>query len=91
MPLSPIRKYAALVGPRIALVAIFTALLFSAWTLTMGPLYRTRSAAVCAHRYADAKTLAETTTVDMHPYADSTGKRGYRCGMTRSVTLGDIK
>lgn len=86
-----ITKYLSLVKNGLVLAAIFTVLLFGAWKLTMGPLYRTNDAASCRSKYATAKTLAETTTVDFQPYADSARKRGLRCGMTRSVTLGGIK
>lgn len=91
MLLSSIRKYLPRAGKGVALAAIFSVLLFSAWKLTSGPLCRTNDAAHCRSKYADARTLAETTTVDFQPYADSTGKRGLRCGMTRSTTLSDIK
>ena len=91
MSLSPFKKYLTLFRNGLVLAAVFTVLLFGAWKLTTGPLYRTNDAATCHSKYAAAKTLVETTTVDFQPYADSTGKRGLRCGMVRSVTLSGIK
>ena len=91
MPLSSIRKYLPLARKGIVLAAILSVALFGAWKLTMGPLYRTNNAAQCRSKYADARTLAETTTVDFLPYADSTRARNRRCGMMRSATMGDIK
>ena len=90
MTLQPIRKYFPLVRKGVALVAVFAVLLFGAWKLTMGPLYHTNDAAACRSKYADAKTLAESTTVDFQPYKDSTSGRRLRCGFTRSVSLNSI-
>ena len=91
MPASPIGKYLLLARKGMVLAAILSVALLGAWKLTMGPLHRTNNAAECRSKYADARTLAETTTVDFLPYADSTGARNRRCGMMRSATMGDIK
>jgi len=91
MPLSSISKYLPMARKGIVVAAILSVALFGAWKLTMGPLYRTNTAAQCQGKYANATTLAETTTVDFQPYADSTGKRHLRCGVTRSTTLSGIK
>ncbi|MEO7362786.1 MAG: hypothetical protein ABI120_20810 [Gemmatimonadaceae bacterium] len=91
MPSSSIRKYLSIARKGIVVAALLSAALFGAWKLTMGPLYRTNTAAQCQTKYAHATTLTETTTVDFQPYADRVGNRRLRCAMTRATTLSGIK
>lgn len=57
--------------------------------LALAPIHSVRTAAECARTYAEARTNADTVSVDMMSYPSATGRRRL-CGQLRRTATIDL-
>jgi hypothetical protein len=67
----------------LASIGLLVLVALLAMKLAVAPLYDRYNAAECREAYAQARTLADSLRIDLHPYASPRGSRNPRCGETR--------